>query len=41
MIYIKGMVDSANLHLQCLIENIEENYYYSISGGTEEEGTEE
>lgn len=45
MILIKGMIDSANPHLQCLIENSEENYYFGISGGTQgkefEGGTEE
>ena len=43
MIIIKSMIGPANPHLQCLIENIEEDYYYGISGGTEEEeeGTEE
>ena len=37
MIIIKSMIESTNPHLQCLIENIEEDYYYGISGGTWEE----
>jgi len=36
MIIIKSMVESDNPHLQCLIENSEDDYYYGISGGTEE-----
>ena len=43
MIIIKSMIGPANPHLRCFIEDIEENYYYGISGGIEEEeeGTEE
>ena len=37
MIIIKSMIESPNPHLQCLLENIEEDYYFGISGGTEEE----
>ena len=38
MIFIKSMEEPPNPHLQCLIENGEDDYYYGISGGTKEEG---
>ena len=37
MMIIKSMIEPANPHLQCLLENNEEDYYFGISGGTQEE----
>ena len=37
MIIIKSMIESTRPHLQCFIENVREEYYYGISGGTQEE----